>query len=228
MLWTAKLRGYDPGNLLGERARRFKLTIHYYPINYYEQNGIFYFVAMGIVKGSPSNIRTCFLDLKKTVATKRNRYIVRLEVNKETFLSITAQKASVESRKLVRFFYNPSIIHIRPAIIHPDGHEEWEVCSFNKGDLEQIIRISEKLYNLQLMSLRRASVTNLHVVSASPCLSHGQKAALELAIKKGYYSYPRNIRLTDLARESGVSVSTFQAHLRKAENKVIPHLLCSC
>jgi predicted DNA binding protein len=228
MLWTAKLRAYDQGNLLGSRARKFKLTIYYYPINHYEQDGIYYFIAMGLVKGTPQNIRKCFRELRKTTAVKQGRYIARLEVNKETFLSVTAQKSSVESRKLVRFFYNPSIIHINPAVIHPDGSEEWDVCSFNKADLERIITIGEHLYNLQLVSLRRANVTNLHIVSASPRLSRRQKTVLELAIKKGYYRYPRSVGLAGLAKESGISVSTFQAHLRKAENKVIPRVFCPC
>lgn len=211
MLWTAKLRGYDEGNILAARAKRYGLTIYYYPINFYEKSQTFYFIASGIAKGRlnrPGNAR----------------YVVKLEWKQEAFLSITAQPVSVEGKALVRVFYNPAIIHCKPAVIYPSGHEEWEVCAFNKADLDNVISVGKALYNLELISLRRARVTNVHVVAAAPNLSDRQRNALELAIKRGYYAYPRKTELTELAKISGLAVSTFHAHLRKAENKIMPHV----
>ena len=46
-------------------------------------------------------------------------------------------------------------------------------------------------------------------------LTDKQKEAMGLAIKHGYYEYPRKIDVQDLARESKLSFSTFHAHLRK-------------
>lgn len=49
-----------------------------------------------------------------------------------------------------------------------------------------------------------------------------QKAALETAVAHGYYSHPRKTTVEELAKISGLSRSTFQEHLRKAEAKLIP------
>jgi predicted DNA binding protein len=55
-----------------------------------------------------------------------------------------------------------------------------------------------------------------------PELTDKQKTAIELAIKNGYYEYPRKIELKKLAKIMKVSYSTYQAHLRKAEKSLIP------
>jgi len=52
-------------------------------------------------------------------------------------------------------------------------------------------------------------------------LTDKQKSALELAVHQGYYSHPRRVTIQELACVSGISRSTFQEHLRKAESKVI-------
>jgi predicted DNA binding protein len=228
MLWTAKLRGYDEGNILAQRAKRHSLTIHYYPINFYEKKRAFYFIASGIVKGTPPHIEQCFRELKALRRPVNGRYVVKLEHRNEAFLSITAHRASAEFRNMVRHFYNPGLIHRKPAIIYPSGHEEWEVCAFDKRDLDRVLRIGERLYKLELISLRRTSMPGVQVMAAAPRLSKCQKEALELALKHGYYSYPRKIELSELARSNHNAASTFHAHLRKAENKVMPHVFGLC
>ena len=57
-----------------------------------------------------------------------------------------------------------------------------------------------------------------------PKLTEKQKKALSSAIKNGYYGYPRKATLKQLAKDVGVSLSTFQFHLAKAEAKVMPFL----
>jgi predicted DNA binding protein len=52
-----------------------------------------------------------------------------------------------------------------------------------------------------------------------------QKQAMNLAIKNGYYNYPRKTNLDNLAKIAKVSKQTFQENLRKAENKLIPSLI---
>jgi predicted DNA binding protein len=43
-----------------------------------------------------------------------------------------------------------------------------------------------------------------------------------MAIKNGYYNYPRKTSIEKLAELSGLSFSTFHAHLRKAEQRLLP------
>ena len=58
-----------------------------------------------------------------------------------------------------------------------------------------------------------------------PFLTKGQKRAIELATQRGYYNFPRKTELKHLAKEAGISLSTFREHLRKAEKKVMPDLI---
>ena len=63
---------------------------------------------------------------------------------------------------------------------------------------------------------------NLGVLNILPKLTEKQEKAVYLAIKSGYYEYPRKTDVKGLAFKEGLSFSTFQEHLRKAENKLIP------
>ena len=56
-----------------------------------------------------------------------------------------------------------------------------------------------------------------------PKLTNKQKQAMNLAIKHRYYDYPRKIDVQELAKLSKLSFSTFHAHLRKAEQKLLPY-----
>ncbi|MFC1774989.1 helix-turn-helix domain-containing protein [Nanoarchaeota archaeon] len=48
-----------------------------------------------------------------------------------------------------------------------------------------------------------------------------QKRAFELAISNGYYDFPKRIDINKLAKMMGVSFSTYRAHLKKAESKLM-------
>ena len=48
---------------------------------------------------------------------------------------------------------------------------------------------------------------------------------LELACKKGYYSFPKKTNIQELAVLRELSPSTYQEHLRKAESKVMPFIV---
>ena len=64
----------------------------------------------------------------------------------------------------------------------------------------------------------------MSLLSILPNLSEKQKIAMDLAIKSGYYDFPKKIRLVELAKEMRIAYSTFQAHLKKAEQKLIPYV----
>jgi len=54
-----------------------------------------------------------------------------------------------------------------------------------------------------------------------PKLSKKQLEAFKLAQKYGYWNYPKNISLTELAKLARVSKSTFHENLKKAEIKFL-------
>jgi predicted DNA binding protein len=63
------------------------------------------------------------------------------------------------------------------------------------------------------------------VLAVLPKLTNKQKQALDLAMKYDYYEYPRKIKLEKLAKFMKISLSTYQAHLRKAERKILPFVI---
>jgi len=75
------------------------------------------------------------------------------------------------------------------------------------------------------MQYQNEKINEIYFPQVMPFLTKGQKRALDLATQRGYYDFPRKIELKDLAKEAGISLSTFREHLRKAEKKIMPDLI---
>ncbi|TLZ93777.1 MAG: hypothetical protein E6J95_05620, partial [Methanobacteriota archaeon] len=52
-----------------------------------------------------------------------------------------------------------------------------------------------------------------------------QMDALLKAHRYGYYTSPREVTTENIARSLGVSRSTYEEHLRKAENRIVGNLI---
>lgn len=221
-VWVAKLRGLDKTNIYGTKAARHKVSIHYYPANHYLEKGRFHFVAIGLVEGPEKNVSAFFEELgQDNKPCKDTRYVVKLEREGNFFVCVTAQSKTAEAQAYVRFFYNPKFIHIRPAVIRPDGHEEWNVASLEREDLEKLLKVGREKYRAELLSVRKTKIGNVGILSVLPNLTERQKTAFRLAAENGYYEYPRKIELSKLSRLMHISLSTYQAHLRKAEKGLL-------
>ena len=118
--------------------------------------------------------------------------------------------------------YDHRIINLEPIFIDEEGYNYWTIGSWNKKELIEFVKVVEKEYNGKLMSMTQQKIINFSILSIQPQLTSKQKKAIELAIKENYYDYPRKVELRDLAKIMKISYSTFQAHLRKAEKKLIP------
>jgi predicted DNA binding protein len=224
-MWIAKFEVIDEGNIYGEKTKKYNVNMHYYPINHYLEKNIYYFTAIGIIDGEEKNKRNFFKELKdENKKSKIKRYVVKLEINQDFFICITAQHKTIELKKFVHTYYNPKFIHIKPAIIKNNGWEEAEIASPNKKELINLMGVGEKLYKLKLMKLKEEKIKDIGILSIVPELTDKQKHALEIAIKNGYYEYPREIELEKLAKLMKISLSTYQAHLRKAEKKLLPYI----
>ncbi|MFC1697058.1 helix-turn-helix domain-containing protein [Nanoarchaeota archaeon] len=213
-MWSAKFKLSDKNNPIVQLVKETKTIIYYYPLNHYTKDKKHYFLATGIVEGEYQD--KFFKELKKI---KNNRNVENLEINSNSFIILTSAKVA---NKYIDLFYNPAIIHLKPAIIYPDGFEEQEIVSFDRSVIENIVKVGKELYGLKLSYLKQKKVKNIGVFNILPDLTEKQKEAVTLAMKEGYYTYPRGADVQDLAKMKKLSFSTFQEHLRRAENKLMP------
>ena len=77
----------------------------------------------------------------------------------------------------------------------------------------------------EILSFVERDLDDVYISRLLPKLAPKQEKAIKLAYKYGYYSYPREITLDELAKISKVSKQTFRENLRKAEAKLIPKLV---
>jgi predicted DNA binding protein len=221
-MWTLKVKGFEKDNLFNSQAIKHKVSIHYYPLSHYLKNDFYYFTAVGIVEGNEKNVRAFFNDLKKeNKKSKTKRYVVKLEINGNFYVCVSAQHKSVEAEKFVHLYYDPKIIHIDPAVIDSKGYETWNIAVMEKKDLEEPLRIGERKYNARISSLKETKLKNIGILSVLPEITERQKEAFLLAYENGYYEYPRQIELEKLAKKMNLALSTYQAHLRKAEKSFL-------
>ena len=75
-----------------------------------------------------------------------------------------------------------------------------------------------------MLSIKEQDFTDLFIPHIMPKITEKQKEAIQLAIREGYYDFPRNIHLNELSKITGVSRVTYLEHLRKAECKIIPEM----
>jgi len=93
------------------------------------------------------------------------------------------------------------------------------------GDQPNLKRFFERirlLGEIKSISCQRASYQHYDVLS---CLTNRQRDVLIEAKKGGYYDYPRRINADQLAERLGIGKSATVEHLRKAEGRIISHVL---
>lgn len=98
---------------------------------------------------------------------------------------------------------------IFPVIIH-DGFGTIEIFA-NKSQVELFEKVFKKIKILKISD----------EINKKEDLTLKQKEILETCFKLGYFSYPRNISLTELAKHLKISKSTLSENLRVSENKII-------
>jgi predicted DNA binding protein len=224
-MWTCKFKVFDEDLITSKLVRKHKIQMQYYPINNYEKNGRHFFVSTGVFDTGETSVRAFCADLRKRKAARTGRRLDLLERSGNHFVIITSLSVSEEQRLVVSAAYNPQIIHYRPVIWHPDGWEEWHVACIEREPLANLIRVARGIYQLKLQNITRQRITNIGFMQVLSNLTEKQQRAFDLALEQGYYAIPRKIGLVKLAAMSHLALSTYQAHLRKAEGKLLAPLV---
>ncbi len=112
-----------------------------------------------------------------------------------------------------------------PPTIYKDGWGYFRLISFDESKTKDVFRDFHKRGPTELIYKRELSLsvlpTSVWVNSLFADLTGKQIDAVLKAHRYGYYSSPRQITTDSIARALGVSRSTYEEHLRKAENRII-------
>jgi hypothetical protein len=123
-----------------------------------------------------------------------------------------------------------NLLHVAP-VVYEQGWEYYRVIAFRHEDLEKLLqRLEEK--GLMFEILRKvpfdsfiASSLTLTADALFSDLTGKQIDALLTAYRNGYYQLPRKADVKRIAFKERVPRTTFQEHLKKAENKLVAALV---
>lgn len=212
-MWVAKLK-FKHDCTIGARCKKFKCISYSLPLGNWHDKDFEYTSQRHTLEGDEENIKNFFDELKK------DKRIKNVEISKNTVFFIEKRK----KEKIPTSHWNPKIFFVKPVFVDKKGYEYWEIASWKNDVISDFIKglSREKGMNLEIEKIEEVKMDDVHFPHVMPKLSKKQKRAFELAVENGYYKFPRKINLGKLAKLMNVSVSTFQEHLRKAEERIIP------
>jgi predicted DNA binding protein len=211
-MWVLKLRLNCENFLIGQLAHKFNVDLTGYPLGYYKNKKDLLLTSAGLVIGEEKNKKALINFIKKS-----NNFS-HIEISGDFIISVSKQPLYLER------VYNPQFIRPSPDFISHEGYHIWEIASWDRNSLKQVIDIAKKYYDGKILKLQKEKLSNISFTAFLPELSDKQKKAFELALNEDYYSFPRKIDMHKLAKLMKVSYSTYQEHLRRAESKLMPNL----
>lgn len=111
--------------------------------------------------------------------------------------------------------------------LYRQGWEHYTLIAFDEGDVRALLADLRGDRDIELLSKTQVGESKIPHTMLTPVdrlfddLTDRQLAALQLALERGYYEQPRRTSLRDIADGTAVAKSTYEEHLRKAENKLL-------
>lgn len=88
--------------------------------------------------------------------------------------------------------------------------------------LRAILKVLKPLGLIKSISFHKPTFSEYNILS---CLTERQKEVIMAAEKNGYYEVPRQITTEELSKKLGISKAATVEHLRKAEHRIISHIV---
>ncbi|MBW2974825.1 helix-turn-helix domain-containing protein [Candidatus Woesearchaeota archaeon] len=216
-MWVAKLKLKHEDCVIGRRCKRYNVISIGIPFGSYQEGDKAYFSHFETLVGDNEKISRFIEDLKEDPS------ISNIEVQGNSIFFVNEMPAQ---QTIPNTHYNKKIFLIKPIMVDEKGYENWEIGSWNEQVLRDfIVNLQKEHFEVKLLKIENEKVNEIYFPQVMPFLTKGQKRALELATQRGYYDFPRKTELKDLAKEAGISLSTFREHLRRAEKRIMPDLI---
>jgi predicted DNA binding protein len=214
-MWKAVFEGKHNTCIIAPLCKKHNVTDFVYLVNAWEERDSFYYSEAHILQGREEDKKRFARELKKEES------MLKFE-HKANFIITLERKPKWMAAYMP--LWDKRIIQTKPVVQKTDGTEHWEMACWDKDPLMQILERLPKEFEIRLKSITQTRIDEIFLPHVMPKLSERQKQAIDLAVKKGYYEFPRKANLDDLAHELGLKKPTLQQHLRIAEKKVVPFL----
>lgn len=213
-MWSLKFKVFNEDSIYTVLTKKYKVTDYFYPVDVYKRGNGFHILGIHLLEGEDKE--------KKSFANALKKHKKTVEFEQHDNMLVVLMK---EEEKFYELIYDPSLFHPSPAVIK-EGYENWDIASYQREKLEKLMHEIEKdkkaFPNFELLNLKKTDLHEIYFPKILPELPEKQKAAFQLALRHGYYTYPRRADLKYLAGIMKISISTYQEHLRKAEAKLLP------
>jgi predicted DNA binding protein len=172
-----------------------------------------YLLMWNVSAEKPSEVDEYLSYVKRHNDTKRLTILEKS--GNQALILLNAYMPSSSYEKVLQSGTMPS-----SPVFAKAGYETYNVIS---PDPKGIRKLAKELACIGEVKLERIGDYSRGV--SGPSLTDKQKDALAVALMNGYYSWPRNVGLVDLARSAKISRRSMQERLRRAEAKLFPHLV---
>lgn len=156
--------------------------------------------------------------------------VVEESSDNRSFYLIVRNCHCMMENTIVRHIGTLDILNIFPNVIE-NGWVHHRLIVFRHEDLEELLRRLEK-WGWVYKILRKvpfdgfiASSSTLTADALFSNLTEKQIDAMLTAYRHGYYNLPRDADVQTIAAKEKVPRTTFQEHLKKAENKIVAALV---
>jgi predicted DNA binding protein len=215
IMWIGRFRNFHKNCLIAPLCKKYGVTDFVYVLNSWKEKRKIYYTDLHILEGSEKSIKRFIKDFK------RDKRTLKVEVNGNQILTLNVLEG--KNSKYYSSVLDNKLIYIKPVMQKTDGHEEWEVASWDKEIVMKIMDNPD--FEMELLSIKKIDGIDLFLPQIQPSLSKKQMETMRLAIKDGYYNSPRKTNLNNLSKKQNVSKQAFQENLSTAENKCIPFLI---
>lgn len=215
-MWTARFKLNHRDCPVVSRTKKFNIDVFTYPHKHYFIGNEHRTSGWGKALGTTEENTLFFEDLQK------DPRIVKLDIFGNSFF---VEWNLGENGEAAMLYYNNKMSMLKPTLNSRDAHEYYEVACNDKTVIKDFYdSLTGHMDKAEVIYIKKQNFSELFFPAGNnkPVIvnfSENQKKAFALALKHGYYCFPRKADLAFLAKKMGISLSTYQEHLRKAEEK---------
>ena len=213
-MWIGHFKVWHENCIYLTNSSKFNVVISMYPLNSYTEGKYRYHTNINILSGKNEDIEKLIESIRK------DKRCIEFRGSGNVYLSYMRLESSDYH---TTNYYTPKIFLLKP-IVHKDGKEDWYFGAWEREIVTEMLKIFKKHFNVEVLSIKEEDFTDVFIPNVMPKMTEKQKEALRLAVKEGYYNYPRKTDLKKLSKITKVSRVTFQEHLKKAESKILPEI----